>query len=88
VRAAAGGIAFINSVGNLGGFIGPTLMGALKERFNGSYTPGLVAAFGLLLVGSALAYWLKPQPTMAMRDAASSAPIPVDDGGLAAPPAE
>ena len=31
--AAAGGIAMINSIGNLGGFLGPFTMGQLKEGF-------------------------------------------------------
>jgi ACS family tartrate transporter-like MFS transporter len=49
--AAAGGIALINSVGNLGGFAGPYLMGWLKER-TGDYGLGLlVLAIGLALAG-------------------------------------
>lgn len=52
--AAAAGIAVINSIGNLGGYIGPFGIGAIKER-TGSLTDGLyflsVAVFvlGLLL---------------------------------------
>ena len=38
--SAAAGIALINSMGNLGGFVGPYLIGWLKERW-GSYTVGL-----------------------------------------------
>jgi cyanate permease len=38
--AAAGGIAVINSVGNLAGFFGPFVMGALKDA-TGSYSAGL-----------------------------------------------
>jgi ACS family tartrate transporter-like MFS transporter len=45
--AAAAGIAFINSVGNLGGFAGPYLVGVIKDR-----TGSNVAA--LLLLGGAL----------------------------------
>ncbi len=41
--AAAGTIALINSVGNLGGFLGPYLMGWLKDK-TGSFTAGI---FGL-----------------------------------------
>ncbi len=56
--AAAGGIALINAVGNLGGFVGPSALGAIRER-TGSYSPALgllalgcmVAAFVLLRVG-------------------------------------
>jgi len=33
--AAAAGIAFINSVGNLGGLVGPYLLGAVKDRTGG-----------------------------------------------------
>jgi len=39
--AAAGSIGLINSVGNLGGFVGPKVMGYLSKR-TGSYTPGIV----------------------------------------------
>ncbi len=38
--AAAGGLAFINSIGTVGGFVGPSMMGWLKE-FSGSYVFGL-----------------------------------------------
>jgi ACS family tartrate transporter-like MFS transporter len=39
--AAAGSIGLINSVGNLGGFIGPKVMGWLAKR-TGTYTPGIL----------------------------------------------
>jgi MFS transporter, ACS family, tartrate transporter len=47
--AAAGGIALINSIGNLAGFVAPFLMGYLKDA-TGGFTAGLlvVAAFPLL----------------------------------------
>jgi ACS family tartrate transporter-like MFS transporter len=56
--AAAGGIALINAVGNLGGFLGPYMMGAIKDA-TGSFEIGLisiamgtlVATFVLLLMG-------------------------------------
>jgi MFS transporter, ACS family, tartrate transporter len=41
--SAAAGIAFINSVGNLGGFIGPYAMGAIN-KMTGSFHGGLVFA--------------------------------------------
>ena len=46
--AAAGGIALINSVGNLGGFAGPYIMGWVKNA-TGSFQAGLyvLAAFGV-----------------------------------------
>jgi MFS transporter, ACS family, tartrate transporter len=37
---AAAGIALINSMGNVGGFIGPWLIGWMKDRW-GSYDAGL-----------------------------------------------
>ena len=46
--AAAGGIALINSVGNLGGFAGPYIMGWVKNA-TGNFNAGLyvLAAFGI-----------------------------------------
>lgn len=40
--AAAGGIAIINSIGNLSGFAGPFVMGTVKDA-TGTYTVGLLA---------------------------------------------
>ncbi|HEY1961120.1 MAG TPA: MFS transporter [Rhizomicrobium sp.] len=47
--AAAGGIALINSLANLGGFAGPYLMGWLKAA-----TGGYAAGFGVLAFGLAM----------------------------------
>jgi len=52
--AAAGGIAVVNSIGNLGGFVGPYIIGAMKDSHYG-YPGGLVVsalfmAFGGILV--------------------------------------
>ena len=47
--AAAGGIALINSISNLGGFFGPYLMGWLKQSTGGYATGMLVLAGGLVL---------------------------------------
>ncbi|HEU4722932.1 MAG TPA: MFS transporter [Gemmatimonadaceae bacterium] len=47
--AAAGGIALINSVGNLGGYVGPVVVGRLRDA-TGSYSAGLyviAAAMGV-----------------------------------------
>jgi MFS transporter, ACS family, tartrate transporter len=51
---AAGGLALINSLGTMGGFFGPILMGWLKQR-TGSYTPGLLTMALLILLSGALA---------------------------------
>lgn len=50
--AAAAGIAFINSVGNLGGFAGPYLVGVIKEQ-TGSNVAALLL-LGVALLGMAL----------------------------------
>lgn len=52
--AAVGGIALINSVGNLGGFIGPFTVGWLKDR-TGSFQAGLIFLAMCLLIGSVTA---------------------------------
>jgi MFS transporter, ACS family, tartrate transporter len=44
--AAAGGIALINSIGNLSGFVGPYAMGWFKD-VTGSYTIGLLVLASL-----------------------------------------
>jgi nitrate/nitrite transporter NarK len=49
--AAAGGIALINSIGNLGGFVGPYAIGWIKDA-TGEITLGLVVlAAGPLMAG-------------------------------------
>jgi len=52
--AAAGGIAFINSVGNLGGFVGPFAVGYLKDHVGG-FQAGLIFLGSCLLLGSIVA---------------------------------
>lgn len=56
--AAAGGIALINSIANLGGQVGPMLAGML-ERSTGSFTPGLLLSAALLLASGLLAMALQ-----------------------------
>jgi ACS family tartrate transporter-like MFS transporter len=55
--AAAGGIAFINSFGNLGGFVGPYTMGALKDRTH-NFTLGLLTLTGAILLAGILSLFL------------------------------
>jgi MFS family permease len=47
--AAAGGIAIINSIGNLSGFAGPSVMGLIKDS-TGSFTDGLLVLAGAAIV--------------------------------------
>jgi len=56
--AAAGGLAFINSIATVGGFVGPSMMGWLKE-FSGSYVVGLVAVAAIMLAATAASMSLK-----------------------------
>jgi ACS family tartrate transporter-like MFS transporter len=49
--AMAGGIAFINSVGNLGGFVGPYAVGWIKDS-TGSFEGGLYALAGLAVIAA------------------------------------
>ena len=51
--AAAVSIGLINAVGGLGGFVGPTLMGAVLDS-TGGYTGGLLALAGVLVVEAIL----------------------------------
>ena len=51
--AAAGGLAFINSVGTLGGFVGPYAVGWLRDT-TGSFSAGLMAMAGLLVLATAM----------------------------------
>ena len=56
--AAAGGLAFINSIGTMGGFVGPTFMGFLRDQ-TGSFAVGQMALGGFLIAASLLAWSLK-----------------------------
>ncbi len=50
---AAAAIALINSIGNLGGYLGPTLLGKAKDG-TGSYATGMLVLCGLALAASAM----------------------------------
>lgn len=60
--AAAGGIAFINSLGNLGGFAGPYLLGT-THRYTGSFEVGMTVLGSVLLLGGLLALCVRHEPT-------------------------
>ena len=51
--AAATGIATINSIGNLGGFAGPAMIGWVKDQ-TGSYAGGLYFVAALLVLSAVL----------------------------------
>ncbi|HEX8027883.1 MAG TPA: MFS transporter [Vicinamibacterales bacterium] len=52
--AAAGGIALVNSIGNVGGFAGPYLMGWIREA-SGGFSSGLLTLAAILIAGAAIA---------------------------------
>jgi ACS family tartrate transporter-like MFS transporter len=56
--AAATGIAFINSVGNLGGFFGPYIIGLLRTS-TGHFKGGLLVVAGALAMSGALVLTVK-----------------------------
>ena len=62
--AAAGGIALVNSVGNLGGFAGPYLVGYVRDA-TGSFGGGLLVLAAALVVGAGIALSLRPSSTAA-----------------------
>jgi len=53
--AAAGGIALINSIGNLSGYLGPSVIGKLKDVTQ-SYTAGMIVIAASLALASVLGY--------------------------------
>ena len=73
--AVACGIALYNSIGNLGGFLGPYLIGAIKEATGSCAFSMMFIAFGLVisagivfLLGRAIA----PRGAMAMPTAGAA----------------
>ena len=59
--AAAGGLALVNSVGNIGGFVGPFVVGWMREA-TGSFGAGLVLLSAVLVAGAVVALSLRPPP--------------------------
>jgi ACS family tartrate transporter-like MFS transporter len=61
--AAAAGIALINSIGNIGGFVGPYLVG-LVENATGSTDGGLLVLAAILIGGAVLATRVAHDPAL------------------------
>lgn len=61
--AAAGGIAFINTIGILGGFVAPYLIGLVKQA-TGSTQGGLLAMVVLLLISIVALLLIKPSQVL------------------------
>jgi MFS transporter, ACS family, tartrate transporter len=73
--AAAGGIALVNSIGNLGGYVGPFIVGWIKDA-TGSFETGLYFLAACALLSGIIAY-IAVQPTART----------AEQGGLATPAA-
>jgi ACS family tartrate transporter-like MFS transporter len=72
--AAAGSVGFINSVGNLGGFIGPFVMGKV-QKYTGSFTGALWFLGGVMTVSVVIVLLLfRTRPP---------APAPIAEAGAA-----
>jgi MFS family permease len=66
--AAAGGIALINSMGNIGGLLGPGAVGLIHEHDkSGSYTWGLLALAATMFLGGILALFAPHDPAPGSR---------------------
>jgi MFS transporter, ACS family, tartrate transporter len=61
--AAAAGIALINAMGAVGGFIGPYAVGYLKDT-SGNFESGLFLLAGILFAGSVLTMFLRFSPPL------------------------
>jgi ACS family tartrate transporter-like MFS transporter len=61
--ALASAIAIINAMGAVGGAIGPTTVGYLKDR-TGSFLGPMMLLSGVLLIGSVLTLFLRRSPTL------------------------
>ena len=63
--AAAGAIALINSLGNFGGFLGPSAIG-LAKTYTNSYAASLLLIAAFLALGAALVIWERARDQRAM----------------------
>ena len=59
--AAAGGIALINSVGNIGGLLGPGTVGMFHDA-TGSHLQGMLALAGMLVLSGTMALFAPHDP--------------------------
>ncbi|MBI3866122.1 MAG: MFS transporter, partial [Planctomycetia bacterium] len=67
--AAAGGIALINSVANIGGLVGGGTIGLIHEHDQaGSFALALMALAGVMFVGASLAVFAPHDPTLGSDD--------------------
>jgi ACS family tartrate transporter-like MFS transporter len=72
--AAAAGIAFVNSFGNLGGFVGPYALGVLKDA-TGSTTGALLGLATMAFAAAAMCLVLRRQAAFAFKGQASGVAV-------------
>jgi MFS transporter, ACS family, tartrate transporter len=63
--ASAAGIALVNSVGNIGGFVGPNIVGYVRQTTSG-FAGGLVVIGAILACGGLLALMVNPSTKRAV----------------------
>lgn len=71
--AAAGGIALVNSIGNLGGFVGPSIVGWIKDSTH-SYEAGLDFLAASALTSGIIAFFMLSADSIGTVDARLSRP--------------
>jgi ACS family tartrate transporter-like MFS transporter len=67
--AAAAGIAFINSIGNLGGQVGPTVVGWLYDEKSNNFNRGLLVLAGALLLEAVIVLAIRMPPKVEAKPA-------------------
>jgi MFS transporter, ACS family, tartrate transporter len=71
---AAAGIALVNSIGNLGGFVGPYAVGWLKDS-TGSYEAGLYFLASCAVLSAVIAFFAVHRPSAVTRTAAAASGV-------------
>jgi len=71
--AVAGGIALVNSMGNIGGFIAPFTIGWIKQT-TGSFTDALLVLAGAMAFSGVIAFLIRPTRTTVPVGAQSNQP--------------
>jgi MFS family permease len=72
--SAAGGIALVTSVANLGGFVGPYTVGLIRQK-SGSFYSGLICAGVSFLISACLSLLLPKRTTLASEHASAAATV-------------
>lgn len=75
--AAAGAVGFINSFGNLGGFVGPNIVGYV-EKTTGSFTGGICFLGGMMLFSTLIILYLFKSGPPAAQPNTPAAPEPAE----------